>query len=56
MKIYITGWQVSGEDVARANAAPEGQLPKLTAEQEKAARGFEVSNEKYARILLSGDL
>lgn len=54
MKIYITGWQVSGEDVARANAVPEGQLPKLTAEQAKAAKGFEVSNEKYARILLSG--
>ena len=28
MKIYITGWQVSGEDVARANAAAEGQLPE----------------------------
>ena|ERR1035437_6054621 len=54
MEIYITGWQVSGEEAERAQKAPASELPKLTPEQEKVAKGFEVSTEKYARIQLSG--
>jgi hypothetical protein len=54
MDIHVTGWQISGEDVARAIAAPADQVPKLTTEQEKAAKGFEVSHDKYARFMLAG--
>jgi hypothetical protein len=32
MDIHVTGWQISGEDVARAIAAPADQVPKLTTE------------------------
>jgi hypothetical protein len=54
MEIYITGWQISGEDAERAQKVPISELPTLTPVQEKVAKGFEVSSEKYARILLSG--
>ena len=54
MKIRTTGWQTSGEDAARARKAPEAELPKLTAERQNAARGFDVTDEQYARVLLAG--
>jgi hypothetical protein len=44
MKIRVTGWQMSGEDAARAREAPASELPKLNAEQEKVARGFDVTD------------
>lgn len=54
MKTRITGWQMSGEDAERARKASELELPKLNAEQQKVARGFDVTDEQYARVLLAG--
>ena len=54
MEIYITGQQMSGEDMDRAMKAPASELPKLTDKKEKAAAVMQVPPDRWARYQLAG--
>ena len=53
MEILISGTSMSVEDKHRADAAPAGELPKLTDQQREVARKFGMSDEAWARALLA---
>ena len=48
-QVVIEGSSISPADWVRASAARGTELPELTAEQKKVARGFKISEEEYAR-------
>ena len=48
-QVVVQGSRISPEDLVRAMNASESELPKLTQEQKKIARGFKMSQEEYAR-------
>jgi hypothetical protein len=54
MEIYVTGQQMSGEDMDKAMKAPASELPKLTDQQAKAADAMQVPHERWARYQLAG--
>ena len=53
-EVVISGVTVSPDAWKRALEAPAGELPKLTEDQEEAARRFKIGNEEYARGVLAG--
>ena len=48
MEILISGTSMSVEDKHRADAAPVGQLSRLTDRQREAAKKFGMSDEAWA--------
>ena len=53
MEIVITGTRMSVEEGHRAKKAPASELPRLTDEQREVAKGFGMSDEQYARMVLA---
>jgi hypothetical protein len=52
-QVVVQGSSISPEDWLRAMRAPASELPKLSGEQKKVARGFNTSGEEYARSELA---